>query len=129
VTAGNGELRVYGVPANLDLSFLQGAELTQVCIGQLQLQFHFHPTGSICVTGDWELRDAAGDRIDGRHDDDPPERGPFHFHRLLGRKVVRFEVFAPEWFALHFEGGDVLKIFDNDPHYECFEIQPGDIFV
>ena len=56
---------MYGVPVDLDLSFLHGAELIQVCLGQHQLQFHFHPVGSISVEGGWELRDAAGVRIDG----------------------------------------------------------------
>ena len=40
---------MYGVPADLDLAFLHGAELIQVCLGQYQLQFHFHPAGSISV--------------------------------------------------------------------------------
>jgi hypothetical protein len=51
---------MYGVPTDLDLSFLHGALLIQVCLGQHQVQFHFHPTGSIAVEGGWELRDAAG---------------------------------------------------------------------
>jgi hypothetical protein len=42
---------MYGVPANLDLTFLHGAKLTQVCLGQYEVQFHFHPIGSILVEG------------------------------------------------------------------------------
>jgi hypothetical protein len=43
--------------------------------------------------------------------------------------VAGFEVAAPEWFALRFEGGEVLRVFDDDPQYECFQIWPGGIIV
>jgi hypothetical protein len=118
---------VYGVPADLDLLFLHGAELIQVCLGQYQLQFHFHPAGSISVEGGWELLDPAGMRIDGSHDG--PERPPYQLHRLLGRRVTASEIAAPRWFAIQFDGGEVLRIFDDSEQYESFSIQPGNIFV
>jgi hypothetical protein len=118
---------VYGVPADLNLAFLHGAELIQVCLGRHQLQFHFHPAGSISVQGGWELLDAAVARLDGR--DDGPDRPPYQLHRLLGRRVARSEVSAPDWFALRFEGGEVLRVIDDSPQYESFEIEPGGIIV
>jgi hypothetical protein len=118
---------MYGVPGDLDLSFLHGTVLIQVCLGQYQLQFHFHPVGSILVESGWELRDAAGTRIDGHHEG--PERPPYQLHRLLGCRVVGSEVSAPGWFALVFEGGEVLRVFDDSAQYESFSIQPGNIFV
>jgi len=118
---------MYGVPADLDLGLLGGAELTQVCLGLYQVQFLFHPVGTICVAGAWELLDAGGARLDGRHDG--PDRRPFQLHRLLGRRVAGFEVAAPDWLALRFEGGEVLRVFDDDPQYESFQIEPGGIIV
>jgi hypothetical protein len=118
---------VYGVPADLNLAFLHGAKLIQVCLGQYQLQFHFHPTGSISVEGGWALQDAAGVRIDGHHDG--PERPPYQLHRILGHRVVASEVSAPAWFALRFEGGELLQVFDDSPQYESFQIEPGGIIV
>jgi hypothetical protein len=121
---------VHGVPIDLDLSFLHGAELIQVCIGQYQLQFHFHPVGSVSVEGGWELRDATGAWIEGAaRSDNRGERPPCHLHKLLGRRVAATEVRAPQWFALRFEGGDVLRVFDDSVQYESFSIQPGNIFV
>jgi hypothetical protein len=38
-------------------------------------------------------------------------------------------VSAPEWFALRFQGGDVLRVFDHSPHYESFQLEPGGIIV
>lgn len=118
---------MYGVPADLDLAFLHGAELIQVCLGQYQVQFHFEPAGSISVEGGWELRDAAGAVIDGRHDG--PDRPPYQVHRLLGQRVAGSEVSAPDWFALRFAGGNVLRVFDDSEQHESFSIQPGNIVV
>jgi hypothetical protein len=118
---------MYGIPAELDLSFLHGAELIQVCLGQYQVQFHFHPAASISVEGGWELLNDAGEWID--HSHDVPERPPYQLHRLLGRRVANSEVTAPKSFALCFEGGEVLRVFDDSEQYESFQIQPGDIIV
>jgi len=111
----------------LDLSFLQGAKLIQVCLGQYQLQFHFHPAGSISVEGGWELWDAAGVMIDGQKDG--PDRPPYQLHRLLGQAVTGSEVSAPGWFALRFARGEVLRVFDDSSQYESFQIEPGGIIV
>lgn len=118
---------MYGVPAALDLAFLRGAELIQVCLGAHQLQFHFHPVGDISVQSGWELLDARGARIDGA-----PIRtdgAPYRLHMLLGRTVVVCEVRAPEWFSITFDCRNTLRVFDDDPNYECFSIQPGNVFV
>ena len=118
---------MHGVPANLDLAFLHGAELIQVCLGQSEVQFHFHPVGSISVEGTWELHDSAGGLIDRRHEG--PNRPPYQLHQLLGQPVVGSEVSAPEWFALRFANGYVLYVVDDSPQYESFQIEPGGIIV
>jgi hypothetical protein len=118
---------VYGVPANLDLAFLHDAELIQICLGQYQLQFHFHPTGYISVEGGWELRDVTAAVID--HGYDVPDRPPYQLHRLLHKRVLQTKVFAPEWFELQFDGGYVLRVFDDSQQYESFQIEPGGIIV
>jgi hypothetical protein len=119
--------RKYGVPADLKLGFLHGAERQFIGLDLYQFQFRFYPDGYISVQGEWELRDAAGERIDGRHDS--RDRPPYQLHRLLGRRVVGSKVSAPEWFSLQFEGGEVLRIFDDDSHYDSFQIEPGSIIV
>ncbi|HKB03247.1 MAG TPA: DUF6188 family protein [Gemmataceae bacterium] len=118
---------MHGVPPGPDLSFLRGAELIQVCLGRHQVQFHFHPAGQISVEGMWELLDPAGARID--QSSDAPDRPPYQFHRLLGLAVVSVEVSAPDSFALRFDGGYVLRVFDDSEQYESFQVQPGGIVV
>ena len=119
---------MYGVPTDLDLSRFKDGVLIQLCLGEYQVQFHFHPSGSISAEGKWELRDAGGTLVDG------VERGAsrgeaIHVHRLLGKRVSGTSLEAPRSFSLIFEGGDVLTIYDDSREYESFAIQPGDIFV
>jgi len=118
---------MYGVPADLALSRFEGAVLIQLCIGEFQLQFNFHPRASVSVEGKWELRDETGLLVDGF------ERGAkgdaLYAHRLLGKKVDGFSLDAPNSFSLRFETGHVLRIFDDSRKYESFSIQPGDVFV
>jgi hypothetical protein len=116
-----------GIPVDLDLSFLHGAELTQVCLGTWQVQFHFEPPASIAVEGDWELTDKEGRVID--QSSDIVREQPFHLHLLLQRVVVGVEVSAPLWFTLRFTGGLALRVSVRSDGHESFSIQPGDIFV
>jgi hypothetical protein len=116
-----------GIPANLDLSFLQGAELIQVCLGTWQVQFHFAPQACVSVEADWELANAQGRIID--RSSDTIREQPFHLHLLRQRVVVGAEISAPLSFALRFTGGLVLRVFARSDGYESFSIQPGNIFV
>src|SRR3989442_775803 len=84
---------MYGVPADLDLSRFKGAVLIQLCIGEFQVQFHFHPIGTISVEGKWELRDAVGSLIDGMKPN--AERDALYIHVLLGKSVNGFSLDAP----------------------------------
>jgi hypothetical protein len=118
---------MYGVPANLDLTQFIDATLEQVCIGQFQVQFHFHPVGSIGVEGDWKLQGPDGSIVDQNQENE--NREVFRLHQLLGKRVVRTSVDPPRSLTLHFELGHELWVFDNSEQFESFSIQPGNIFV
>ena len=120
---------MHGVPAGLDLRFLDDATLIQVCIGPWDVQFHFHPAGAIFVQGSWEFRDERGVVLDRSSDVTAAERGPFQLHRLLGHRVVATEISAPLWLSLRFAGGEELRIIDDSDRFESFQIQPGDVVV
>lgn len=117
---------MHGVPESLDLVFLHGCELVQVCLGQFQLQFHFHPVGSIYVEGRWELRNEHDEVIDATNND--PERPPYQFQYLLGRCVTGTEISPPTWVEVRFENEMKLRLFD-EADYESIQIQPGNIIV
>jgi hypothetical protein len=118
---------VYGVPATLDLTFLHGAELIQVCLGLHEVQFHFHPVGSISVATGWELYDPDGARID--HAERAFPRPAFELHRLLGQKVTGTEVSAPSHIDVLFGRGERLRLVDNSEQHESFTIEPGRVVV
>ncbi len=125
---------MYGVPPDLDLSRFKDALLTQVGLGEYQVQFHFHRVGgisanacSIYVEGNWELRDSGGSVIDGSRPN--AERLAYYLHVLLGKSVQAFSIDAPLSFSLTFVSGHTLTIFDSSERYESFSIQPGNIFI
>ena len=111
---------MYGVPADLDLSLLQGAQLTQVCLGQFDVQFHFQPVGAITVTGAWELFDEAGVSLD--HSGASGSRPQSQFPRLLGQEIVGITVVAPHHLELKFARGDSLRLIDDSKEFESFTI-------
>jgi hypothetical protein len=117
---------VYGVPEDLDLQFLHGAEVIQVCLGLYQVQLMFHPEANISVEGEWILYAADGSELDRSRPS--PRQEAFQLHRLLGQRVADTSVLPPSWIALRFESGDLLRIFDSS-EYESFSIQPGNIFI
>ncbi len=60
----DGGVRMFGVPANLDLSFLLGAVLAQVHLMPHQVNFVFDPEGRFFVEGEWRLFAADGSTLD-----------------------------------------------------------------
>jgi hypothetical protein len=119
---------MHGVPADLDLSKFRAATLIQICIGENQIQFHFHPEGSISVEGHWELRDSTGVLVDESIDRNS-ERDALRAHVLLGKIVEGYSINAPDSFELQFDSGHSLAVFDDSKQYESFSIQPGVIYV
>jgi hypothetical protein len=114
---------MYGIPANLDLSKFRATTLSQICLGEYQIQFHFHPEGSIYVEGRWELRDLTGTLVD-ESTEMNAERDALRLHVILGKVVESYSISAPDSFALRFESGHSLTVFDSSKQYESFSIQP-----
>ena len=118
---------MYGVPSDLNLTPFHGQTLTQICLGEFQLQFNFADEAHLSVEGALQLLTDDGTLMDaGLRGRQPTE---YRLHCLLGRTVLRSDVHAPEWIDLHFSGGVTLGVIDDSAEYESFSIQPGDIFV
>jgi len=120
---------MHGVPADLDLSQFVGAELARIDLGQFILHFRFAAEASpvIAVEGHWELRAPDGGLLDRQID--PADRDAYRIHVLLGRTVVGTEVDPPASFALLFDAGHTLRIFDSSRLYESFAIEPPGVYV
>src|SRR5262245_59063042 len=116
---------MYGIPSHLDLSAFVGATAYMVCMSHAQLQINFEPHGHLNIEGRWELLDGSGQLVGGRAREDANR--PSGAELLIGRKVIASAVLAPEWFELHFDGGTLLRVYDDSEQNESFSIQPGDI--
>ena len=115
---------MYGIPKDLNLDFLLGATLTQIAIGEYQIQFNFSPEGSFGVEGNWELKDKKGNVLDSS------ASPPFgQVQSLLGQNVKASMVAPPKSLTITFESGQALTIYDSSEQFESFTIQPGDIIV
>lgn len=117
---------MYGLPADVDLSFLVGAEVIQVCIGSQQAQIHFFPEGiSIFVETDITFRGPAGQVS--RYES-IPESGP-SLITLLHDVVKEARAETPRTLRLEFASGAVLQIEDTSEQYESFQIKHGDLLI
>jgi hypothetical protein len=113
---------MYGIPADLDLSFLHGAELIQIRLGVYDVQFSFDPIAGISTSDSWSLFDENGVCID--HGMTFP-RPPFQLHRLLGQHVTESRIAAPTHLELIFERGERLRLSDTSERFESFTIDAG----
>src|SRR5436305_86446 len=111
---------MHGVPADLDLSIFRGATLTQLAIGEFQVQFRFDPEGIISVEGKWELRSASGEVVDAAAEtasrDANAVRDAYRLHVILGKAIESSVIDAPHSFSLRFTTGHVLTVFDDSTH-------------
>ena len=118
---------MYGLKP-VDLTYLQslrGAEVIQVCVGGHDLQFHFHPTNNISVTGRCELLDHDGRMIDVWEDGRRSET--FRFLELLGQTATDVTIDTPRSFKVTFGDGCTLRVVDDSDQYESFSV--GNRFV
>jgi hypothetical protein len=113
-------VRRAGVPASLPLDRFVRQVLTQVALGQFQIQLHFSGVGSISIEGHWELYDPDGTLVDASQEH--IDRDCYHLHRVLGLPVARFEIDAPRSFTLMFDPAYLLTIFDDSAQYESFSV-------
>jgi hypothetical protein len=117
---------MYGVPEDLPIDRFVGDSLFQVCIGVDGVHFAFGSTGTISVYGRWELVDGNGVIVD--QSAKPEDREAYRVHVIFNAEVLASSLRAPESFSLSFSTGHRLDVYD-EPGYESFSIQPGDIYV
>ena len=115
---------MYGVAPELSLGALHGSEITQIAIDEHQIILHFHPSGYIAVEGHWELHDEAGQILDSAQDHSVREF--YRLHVILSRPITSHVIHPPDSFALLFDTGHRLTIYDSSDYYESCTIQLPD---
>jgi len=113
---------VYGLPKGLDWTFLVGAALEQVCIGQHTIHFRFDRNISISVYSSLRLDDAKS------------PSGDFGematvLCELIGQGITAAGPLDARTLAIRF-GSRRLELFDDSDQFESFVIAVGgDVFV
>jgi len=121
-----------GLPAGTDVSFLVGATLTQVCIGQHEVNLNLSsgnpwtdPGASITVESAIRLVLPTQAEFTS---DAPALIGPALLP-LLGSAVSSASVIQPGTLRLAWTSGHVLDIIDSVEHYESYTVNHGDNII
>jgi hypothetical protein len=112
---------MYRIAPDIDWSFLEGLEVTQVCFDQFNLLLSLYPTGSINIEGEWALHDSKGKEVDRRVEHSA--RDCWRVHRLLGTKIIKCVRVSDRVLGLHLDDRSVLTITDDSDQYETFSVQ------
>ncbi len=114
-----------GLPEQIDLSFLEGRELIQVCVGMFQVIFGFDDQVSISVEGCYSVHSEAGEST--WKSGEKPRSDVLN---LLGANVAHVRGEADGTLTLTFSEDLSLVIFDSSKEYESYQIaKPGTIIV
>ena len=112
------ETTMYGIPKNLDLSCTVGESLTQVLVGQFDLQFDFGPV-RFAVQSPVDLyRD--GKLLAHWEEGRWPDSG---FYDIMNTDVQRCEVVNDRLIVIEFKNGITMRLADSSDQYESMQIR------
>jgi hypothetical protein len=106
---------MYPLPADVDLHFLVGLELIQVCVGESQVILNFDRATSISLECPFELN---GQIVQA------PELLPLVSHRVTNADAIR-----PSRVTLTFSNGCSLAFEDSCPEFESYQISSPDRMI
>lgn len=110
--------RMYGIPEDIDLSFLKGKELIQVCIGLHQAVLVFHEETKITI--ETEIRHQKRDEKITIYDHTPASATALA--SMIGSQIVDVKKEGIDFLTLRFSNGDLLRLFDDGDRFESFQI-------
>jgi hypothetical protein len=119
-----------GLAAGTDVSFLVGASLTQVCVGQNEVILNLSPAGDpwtdpgASITVQSAIRLVLPTEMEFTSDA-PVLIGPALLP-ILGSAVAGAAVVQPGTLRLTWSSGHVLDIIDSVEHYESYIVTHGD---
>src|SRR3972149_8201656 len=109
---------MYGLPKDFDFSVFEGRTLELVCFSENTVNLSFDDHLSITIESSYSHQ--VDDEDPGSTIDIPPETSTLM--QLTGDVVELAEAVGKGTLVLHFEGGQVLKCFEDLPNYECYKI-------
>lgn len=117
---------MFGLPRDLDLGFMVGCTLLQVCVGQNEVILRFDREVSITIESRFLVRDPHG----GEAVVESAPRGVASLVSLLADSVIDASGNEDGTLRLSFGKGEILEVYDSSKEYESYQIQHGkDIHV
>ena len=109
---------MYGLPKNLDLGFLLGKALQQICVGSHEVILKFDDDLEVTVTSECDYKSKTGQFT--RVKEYPASASMIC--RLLGFSIVKAEGTEDGTLTLRFSNEDTLIIYDDSKQYESYQI-------
>jgi hypothetical protein len=104
---------MYGLPEDVDLSFLVDREIVQVCVGKFQAIVNCDNDIALSIEGDF--------LVNGTHHGPGIEAGAV-LVRLVGRVVVSAKSVEGRHLDIGLDDGSSLTVLDSSECYESFTI-------
>jgi hypothetical protein len=118
---------MYGLPVDIDLDFLRGKELLQVCVGFNDLILNFEGNVAFSITSQCRY-ECNGKSID---IDNYPSSASL-ICSMLGKKIIDANSIESKHLRLKLDNECHFIIYDDNEHYESYLIKGspnGDIIV
>lgn len=113
---------MYNLPTELDLSFLVGLLLTQICVGQYQVILNFHEDVSISIEHSFTVVSEQKREIWLPQDVSSAASAL----KLLGMTTTSIERLPENGICLGFDGSFHMEISGDSDRYEAYQIiHPG----
>jgi hypothetical protein len=110
-----------GLPSDIDVGFLLGLQLAQVCFNVNQLFLKFDRDIEVSIESSCAIRSPAGDQVQLEHFREEATR----ICSLVGKRLSRAQRAADGGLTLEFEDAYVLQIFNSNRRYESFQLRRG----
>jgi len=114
---------MYGIPQDMDWSFMFDKELIQVCYGKHQTQLRFY--GDLCISIEAGVAHSRAGQILGKSNG--REQGTASLIGLIGATIEQVHVEGQDALVLRFSNTHVLRVLEDEAPYESFSISaPGE---
>ena len=113
---------MYGLPADIDLSFFSAKVLQQVCVGANEVILNFDEYVSLTIMCTIECKTGPSDtkKLDG------PRATASALIEYIQKPVISAKGDPNGTLVLTFEGGNCVTIYDDDKHFECYTVRYKD---
>jgi hypothetical protein len=116
---------MYGLPKDVDLRFLNGIELQQICIGLHDVILNF--TDQVTITVQTRFIHKSCLQFSGKEEVIP--LSACTLPTLLGKQITSFTNEINGTLVLTFSNGETLTLVDDSPDYESYVITHSDQII